>query len=257
MTTVYDISLKMMRHVTDLLNGTATGGSTTTLIDTMNVIQDNAYFERGTLWIHSGTHAGKVWQVTDHAGNTLTFATVTGAIAAGVRFSVARGVFPWEQIKGAIQQALDGQWVTGHDDSLTGDGVTAEFVLPSGVADIYAVKTEDANGEFNVENHWEERLGSLVFEKEFEPEDGEIIHIYYKGSHAEITDYSTEIHAEINERWLVLEAAKNLLMWAAGMYKNKPDLMIEERVNMILNTQKGKAARRGGPIVKMKTTGGG
>ena len=97
----------MMRHVTDMLHGSATGGSTTTLIDTGNLDQDNEYWTKGTLWIKSGDHAGKVFQGHRACGQYPHLATVVGAIAARVRYSVARGLFPWEQQINAIQQALD------------------------------------------------------------------------------------------------------------------------------------------------------
>ena len=259
MTTVFDISLKMMRHVTDLLHGTATDGSTTTLEDTVNLIQGNAYFELGSLWIRSGTHQGKVFLVTEHTGNTLTFGAVTGAIAEGVRFSVARGVFPWEQIKGAIQQSLDMTYVTGHDATLEGDGTTLEFTLPDGVQDVKEVRLEkpNSNGLDSISNHWDERLGKLVFEFGFAPVSGDIIHVYYKDDHAEITDYDTKISAEINEKWLVAQSAVNLMLWAAGMYDKKPSLMLEERINLTMAMLKGKRPRLGSPDLRVKSGGGG
>src|SRR3989304_2960552 len=73
MTTVFDTSLQVMKHVTDVLEGTATDGSATYLKDVENLIQANEYFDRGTIWIKSGTHASKVVKVTGHANNKLTF----------------------------------------------------------------------------------------------------------------------------------------------------------------------------------------
>ena len=58
---------------------------------------------------------------------------------------------------------------------------------------------------------------------------------------------------EINPRWLQLEAAKNLLVWAASRYQKKPDLMLEERINLCMNGLKGKPMRLGGPVVRMKS----
>lgn len=248
---VYDMSLMMMRHVTDMLHGSATGGSTTTLIDTGNLDQDNEYWTKGTLWIKSGDHAGKVFKVTGHVGNTLTFATVVGAIAAGVRYSVARGLFPWEQQINAIQQALDLTWVTGYDGSLSGDGSTLEFTLPAGVSDVYDVRLGTRKA---ISTHWVERQGKLVFESNrYAPYSGDVIHVYHQAQHDELTGYSSEIDAEINPRWLQLEAAKNLLVWAASRYQKKPDLMLEERINLCMNGLKGKPMRLGGPVVRMKS----
>lgn len=73
MTKVFDISLQVMKHVTDVLEGTATDGSATYLKDVDNLIQANEYYDRGTLWIRSGTHANKSMRVNGHANNKLTF----------------------------------------------------------------------------------------------------------------------------------------------------------------------------------------
>lgn len=249
MTTVYDISIQMMRNVTDVLNGAATGGTDATLIDTVNIVgQPNEYWKNGSLWIHSGTHAGKVLRVSSHVGNTLGFPTLASAIAAGVRFSVARGIFPWEQVMGAIQQALDTTWVTGHDESLTGDGVTLSFPLPDGVQDVYDVQVEKANGMICMAGHWKERIANLEFDNGYPVADGDIIHIYYKDQHEIITGYSTAINAEINTRWLVPEAAKNLLVWGLRTYGKKPDLMLEDSINIMMNRTKGMRSRRGIPL---------
>lgn len=80
MTTVYDISLKVAKEVTDVLEGVATQGATTYLKDTNNLTQRNSYFDRGSLWIKSGTHASKVLPITGHLPNKLTFAALASAL---------------------------------------------------------------------------------------------------------------------------------------------------------------------------------
>lgn len=297
MTTVFELTLTMMRHVTDVLNGTATDGATTSLTDTRLLTQENEYFRGGTLWIRSGSHAGKAIRVDGHVSQKLTFealasavctqqvetgtvaGTVTGngnaavvvtaaampnspktvsaemvsewtasqaaanirtalnadadvkafftvggsgtevtlttkiargndptmnlsidndtctgltpaptsanttAGVAGPRYSVTHGAFPLEQMYGAIQAALDETWVTGHDESLTGDGETLRFTLPAGV--------------------------------------------------------------------------RELLFWGRAIYGEKrPTLMIDDRLNKVLNALKGMRARLGLPEVMIKTAGG-
>lgn len=372
MTTVYDISLQVMKQVTDVLEGLATDGSATYLKDVDMLIQPNQYYDRGTLWIKSGTHASKVVKVKGHANNKLTFnplpsvicvqqvetATVLGTVTgsgnatlvmtalnmvnspktisvavvngdsatsvatkirtalnadtdvnnfftiggsgadvslttktarandttlnlsiangtctgltaaptsanttagvAGPRYALARGVFPWEQVMQSIQTALDETHVTGEDESLTGDGETLEFILPAGVSDIKRVEFERpsvANYQ-PISNHWQERPGLLRFDYGYAPVEDDVVHVFYRKNHDDITDYSIEIHTEINRDWLVLAAARELLFWGAGMYGNKSEYMIEERLNKVLNMLKGKAARLGGPDVRVKSAGG-
>lgn len=371
MTTLFDISLQAMKHVTDVLEGTATDGSATYLKDVDGLIQENEYYDRGTLWIKSGTHAGKAAKVTGHANNKLTFnplsavlcvqqvetATVVGTITgsgnatvvitaagmpnspktisvavlnldtasqvatkirtalnadtdvsnfftiggsgadvtlttrtarandttlnmstangtctgltaaptsanttagvAGPRYAVARQMYPWEMIVSKIQSALDETWVTGEDESLIGDGTTLEFNLPAGVYDIVDVKFErpSITGYMPPSHHWNELPGILRFDYGYAPVDDDVIHIYYRKPHDELSAYGDTISAEINRDWLALSAARELLFWGAGMYGLKTD-MIEDRLNKVMGMLKGKTARIQGPSIILKTAGG-
>lgn len=262
MTTVFDITLEMMRHVADVLNGKATDGGATSLEDTRMLTQENEYFRGGTLWLKSGDLARTAVMVDGHANQRLTFEALDEAIVSGVRYSVTHGAFPLEQMYGAIQTALDETWVTGHDESLTGDGETLRFTLPVGVREIKEIWFERAseNDRRGILTHWDvdHTTGELVFEDGYPPRDADVLHVYHKTRHDEVVDYTTEIHAEINQHWLTLAAARELLFWGRAMYGDKrPTLMIDDRLNKILNALKGKRARLGLPEVMMKTAGGG
>lgn len=372
MTSVYDITLDMMRHVTDVLHGVATDGSATYLKDVENLVQPNAYFDRGTLWIKSGAHASKMVRVTGHANNKLTFnplasvlcvqqvetATVVGTISgsgnatviitaagmpnspktisvavlnldtasdvatkirtalnadtdiknfftiggsgaeitlttkvarandttmnmsiangtctgltsaptsanttagvAGPRYAVVKGAFPYEQILAAIQTALSEEkaYVMGEDDSLVGDGETLVFALPAGVSNVKKVKFERASVEGLLPStHWHEEMGSLRFDDGCAPVSGDIMHVYYRKPHDEITGYDVTISNEIDREWLVLSSARELLFWAYGVYAKSSEYMIEDRLNKVLNQLKGKTARRTMDVI-VKTSGG-
>jgi len=254
MTTVFEISLQVMKHVTDVLEGTATGGATTNLEDTYGLIQSNEFYDRGTLWIRSGTHAGKTLRITGHSGNKLTFTALLSAIAAGDRYAVARGLYPFEQVMAKIQSALDETWVTGEDATLTGDGVALTFTLPAGVYDILRVEIERDTRQFK-SDHWHERDGVLRFDYGHAPWDDDVLHVFYKTPHDEITTYSDTISTEISRDWLVLTAARDLLFWGASMYGLKSN-MIEDRLNKVLGMLKGKPQRIGGPNVIVKSSSG-
>jgi hypothetical protein len=74
MTTVAEISLQIIKQVTDWKIGAATDGAANYLKDVNSLIEPNQHFDRGTVWINSGTHAGKVLKILAHANNKLTFA---------------------------------------------------------------------------------------------------------------------------------------------------------------------------------------
>lgn len=255
MTTVADIALKVAREVTDVVDGVATAGATTSLTDTNTLIQSNQYWDRGTLFIKSGTHAGKVLAITGHALNALTFSALGSAIAAGDRYSVIRGIYPWQNIMTAIMQAMDGTHVTGEDYSLTGDGETLDFTLPAGVYDIKRVLFKRDNMEWLASNHWAEINGKLRFDYGYAPVDGDKIHIFYKGQHADLSLYSDEISNEINVEWLKYKAAEQLLWWGVSMYGSLQEYRIEERMNKVMNALKNKRPRYDGPDIIVHTAG--
>lgn len=367
MTTVGELALRVMRQVTDVLEGTATDGGTTYLTDAARLVQENEFYDNGTLWLLSGSHAGRVVRITGHASQRLTFeylnppvcvqqaavVTVSGSVTgsgnaavtvtaagmptqnlavavlngdsaadaagkmrtalnanavvknfftvggsgadirlttktarandltlgitvgagsstglatvasvietagvAGPRYAAARKYFPFEQVVSAMQSALDETWVTGEDDSLTGDGEALVFALPTGVYDVRAVRFEREGVLSPVSTHWHEEAGELRFDDGYAPYAGDAIHVYYRARHDVLTGYATEIHAEIDREWLVMATMRELLFWGAGMYGTKNEYMIEDRLNKALGMLKGKRARRGGLDVVVKTAGG-
>lgn len=258
MTTVADITLKVAEQVTDVLYGVATAGAVTSLTDTVNLTQNNQYWDKGTLWIRTGTHAGKVLAVTGFIGSKLSFASLGATpIAAGDEYAVIRAYYPWLQLVSAVRQALEATHVTGEDATLIGDGETLTFTLPNGVYDVKRVEFERPSvlGYEPISHHWREVNGELKFDYGYAPVDDDIIHIFYKKLHATLTAYSTTISNEIDVEWLKYKAAANLLMWGAGQYGKNPEHLIEERMNMALTALRGKMARRDEPEIILNTAG--
>jgi hypothetical protein len=376
MTTLAELSLQIAKIVMPehILNGTATDGSATYLKDIYGMTQQNGYFDRGILWIRSGTHSGKAVDVRRHALNKVTFdslgtvicvqqvetATVVGTIGpagagnatvivtasgmtgspktlsvavanndtasqvatkirtamnadtditnfftvggsgaavslttkvarandttlnisiangtctgltaaptsanttagvAGPRYSVSRNVYPYSQIKSAIMEALDETYIEDEDDSLTGDGETHEFPLPAGVSDIKRVEIENTSftGYQPISTHWKERGGNLKFDYGYAPYEGASIHIFYRTSHSEPTDYDDTIDTEIDIKWLAYKAAEKLLLWAVGQYGENKEYRIEERLNIVISNLKGKFPRLEGPDIELTTAAG-
>src|SRR5574343_383396 len=167
MTTLAELTLKVARLITpdNITDGEATGGTATTLIDTNFLTQEANYWNAGILWIRSGTHAGKVaTPVTfDSTTDTLTFSSLGSAVASGVKYAVARNIYPYHVIRAGINEALEETWVEGDDTSLTGDGETLEFTLPSGVSHVIRVHLESPThtNYKPVSTHWREQAGKL------------------------------------------------------------------------------------------------
>lgn len=263
MLTLYDISLAVARIVTpeNMTDGDATAGTTTSLTDTVNLLQPNEYYNKGILWIHSGTHARKILSVTGHYSNKLTFATPGTAIQAGDRYTVARDIYPYQRIKSAINTVLQETHIEAKDSTLEGDGETLSFTLPDGVWDVKRVYFTDPGNptEEKISTHWKEQYTGttrkLKFDYGCQPNDGYTINVIYRDQHPELTTYSSEINAEINTEWLKYKSAESLLLWAVGKYQTQSEYRVEERMNMVLERLKRMSARMGGPDVIVKTAG--
>jgi len=259
MTTVFDITLAVALKVTDVLEGTATAGATTSLTDTVNLIQNNQYWDKGTLWIRTGTHANKVLAITGYLASKFTFASLGAtAIAVGNEYSVIRGHYPYQQITSAIRQALNETYVESENETLVGDGTTLEFTLPNGVSNIKRVEIEypDSGGYQPPSHHWREVGGKLRFDFGYAPYDDNIIHVFYRDAHPALSSYSTAISNEINTDWLEWKSAEKLLLWGAAMYGKKPEFLIEEKLNIVLENLKGKKPRLNGFDILIHTAGG-
>lgn len=256
MTTAADIALRAARIVTDVMDGTATAGSATSLTDTANLTQPQAHWDVGTVFFLSGTHAGKAAAVGGYANNRLTFASL-GAAAVGVgdRYAVMRGAYPLNQLLSGIQQALEMTHVIGEDETLSGDGETLEFALPAGVYDIKRVTFKRDEFTYLASNHWREMSGKLRFDSGYAPVNGDVMRIVYRKAHDAIAAHTTVINNEIDTDWLTYKAAENLLWWALGVYGSTAEYKIEERMNRVMTMLKGRAARRDGPDIVMQTAG--
>lgn len=258
-------ALQVARIVTDVLDGKVTAATTTTITDTVRLIQGNQHWEKGILWIRSGEHAGKVLHVKGSGANKLTFDEITPAPEVGDRFSVARAVYPWDVlVSNGIQSALDETFVVrtivdinGDPDPFTGDGETLEFDLPTGVNDLVAVTLEDPATELHryPSTHYsEDKLErKLRFSRGFAPIEGYIIRPYYKTLHEDLENPDDEIDPEISSEWLRWKAAEYVLYWGVSTYGSQAEYRIEERLNRVLNKQKGLAPRM--PIFRIKTAG--
>ena len=72
MTTLADATLAVARLCSEVVDGVATGGSATTLIDTL-VTHPNDFWNQGTIWLRSGNNIGKSAVITMDPANAEVF----------------------------------------------------------------------------------------------------------------------------------------------------------------------------------------
>src|SRR5512138_2145230 len=107
MATTESLLLKIAENLRRLRYSSATGGSTTTLIDT-TMDEPDQYLNGGTIFCISGNNAGKSCKVTTWttSGTTFTVPTQSAAFAAGNAYAVCDNKYPREALVAALNRAL-------------------------------------------------------------------------------------------------------------------------------------------------------
>jgi hypothetical protein len=266
MTTLADITRQTSRLVNRHATGSATSspGNATTLPDTVGLAgYPDDQWNGGTIWITSGTNAGKSRAVTDFtdSSDTLTFAAFTGNIVSGVTYEVADGNFvTYQDLRQAVNLALReiGKVLEAPDETLTTVADQITYDLPAGVADVTHVYVVTDIGEATEEqylsSHWEERQGQLFFDKGKEPAADLTLRIYYRVFHSELTADADELDTQVDDQYLVYLAARHALRLAYKHFDKAGEATIPEWLNEA--AEQAKAMHRhnqGMPLVRIRT----
>lgn len=206
MTTLIQAMLEAAKVVSDVYEGTATGGSTTTLIDTAMRLPSE-YFTGGTLWFGSNCVV-----IDTHNEHTFRFATVTSGAAAGTAYSASTDMFGKAYLKSAVLHVL-----TNHDILQVNSAMTAaqEVTLASGVYNVKRVVIDDVTSY-----QWREMGGKLIFDSD--PTGATSLDVWYEAPHATIAESGT-INTAIDLNWLKWAAAEHLWrQYIQATHKDNP-----------------------------------
>jgi hypothetical protein len=249
------MTLKVAREISKVQDGTGTTSAATSITDTLNLTQQNQYWDKGTVWFRSLTHSGKTAVITGFSSNKITFPTM-GSDVGSCRYAVSRSLFPYSILQQSVNNALDEIRVTEKDSSLLGDGTTLEFTLPAGVSNVERVEIEEYGytpAKPYPSNHWTQFAGKIKFDYGYAPWDGDTINLYHKTSHDELTTYSDTIHEDVNEEWLKWKACEHALYWGIKKYQDAKEYRLEELMNKVMERQRGLLPT---PVtVKLRTAG--
>ena len=163
--TLFDLTYRVAREIAPIFEGVATGGSTTTIIDTLRLtsIFADDWFKLGTAWIlrdSAGAGAapekeyGRVSGFTSSSG-TATLSALTTAVAAGDRYALAGARYDLDRIIAAINMAL-ARIEVATEDTTTLDTAASqlEYSLPAAVLDEdIEVYIQGHTGDTNA-NYW-------------------------------------------------------------------------------------------------------
>lgn len=228
MTTLFDASLALAQVVTNVVNSVTTAaGTATTVIDSTRT-EAADYWNNGTLFVTSGTHANKTRVITDWAlsGTTFTIPTTTTAVGSGATYGVCTADWPryklWEFINRALREMGD---VPAQDATLTTVADQEQYTLPAGVSDVrlveVATNTATPYGYQPYSGVWRELpSGILQFDTGRAPvDDGLLIRLTYMDAHATMDDDADTISTYVHLDRVIWTAAAHGWLWRMQMSK--------------------------------------
>lgn len=248
--TLFDLVWKCAVELGTARTGVATGGSTSTLIDTNGLRNvDEDYYEDGTLFIlkdSAGAGAapekefGEIKEFEASTDKLTLFTALTAAIAAGDTYGVANRRFPLYLLRQKINNELymSGE-IPSEDTSLTTSD-TLEYTLPSEIAaqDLrqVLVATTTTSGEkyhvpvinWRIQYAGTGSVSKLVLERKLDT--GYELLLRYAQPHTELRAASDKLNIAVHPDRIVYQVCADSLRW----YKNKTRLKhLDDTIDML------------------------
>jgi len=236
MITLFDLTYRVAALLGAVIEGTATGGSTTTTIDTARIEADDSW-NGGTLWVVSagGTAPeGEYAVISDFVSttHTITHTALTAAIAAGDSYAISKKRFPLWLLKQKINAVVRKHRITQIDTSLTSADSQTEYSLPSGIIDVREVWLQ--NKIDSDDNRWEKLYdwrvqavsGGYVLVLP-QLDSGYTIKTVYTKEHENLVTADDILDDSIPPERVLYEAAKECLVWR----KQRGDPSVNQLIN--------------------------
>lgn len=263
---LFDITYMVARELGVIREGVATGGSTTTIIDTTNLLDklNDDHFNQGTAWIiqdQAGAGAapeGEYAKISDFvkATGTITMGAVTVAVAAGDRYAAATAEYTLDTLIAYINAALAHILVRTEDVTLTTASAQTEYTLPSAILDegievlIQRITTDANDNRWTPWSDWYISQGAtkqLIFRTQ--PPYAYSLKIVYWLPHDPLYAVSDALNKEVNVNLVVLSAAQRLLEWKLAQ-KGQNDPYLAARLTNI--SERLAIVRRAHPLPRRR-----
>jgi len=228
--TLFDLTYEVAAEMGILQEGVCTGGSTNTIVDTVNLTQTSDYWNGGTAWIiydAGGADAapqGEMSAISDSSTATSSITVSTGwttATAAGDRYAVALGgqtSYRLDQLKMAINRAVRDVGYIPVVDTTSIDTAAnkTEYALPVAIKDlrevwIQSVTNDTNNNEWYKARNWEIVPGAtgsgdtLIFQEQ--PAYTRDVMLKYVGPHPKLDIATDQLSEDIREERVIYKAA--------------------------------------------------
>lgn len=229
--TLFDATYQLARALAITSEGTATGGSTTTIIDTVERTEADDYWNNGSAWIiydAGGLGAapqGEYSLISDFAqtGGVVTLrTTLTAAAVSGDRYAIARKKFPLSLLIQKVNEALSTMVIEKNDTTtVTFSSDQTEYSLPANVIELKEVWVQ-GNSDSD-DNKWERiydyyiqksatgTANKVVFNRQFS--SGDYAKLVYTTYHTDLVAATDKIDDSLNLNKVVYNAAVAALLW--------------------------------------------
>lgn len=251
--TLFDLTYELARLLGVVSEGVATGGSTTTIADTVERTEANDFWNGGSAWIlYDAGGAGAAPQgeysfISDFAttGGVITLrSTLTAAAASGDRYAVAGLRYPLQLLVQKINEVLRTIPVTTEDiTTITIADSQTEYSLPSDVWDLKQVwmqtDPDDSNDTRPTPLHdWRIRKSATgtanVLQLGRQLASDTILNLVYLTDHQTLRAATDKLDDSIHINRVLYDAAVRCLLW----YKSKvgdSDTSVNDLLNLYQN----------------------
>ena len=225
MATLFNIVHNVLLELGEAIEGKATGGSTSTIVDTGATgnkefaSKEDDYYNGGTagiLYDAGGAAAapeGEYSEVSDFDQDSkiITVSPVfTVAVAANDRYFVASDRFALQEIIAQANKARQEYKIEKRDTSLSTSTNTKNYTIPTGVIDIRQVLLQDTSGGGKTPwPYWEKTLTEIIFLQY--PPSGRTIEIIYVANQSAMYNASDELDKQISPELFSVDVALRLL----------------------------------------------
>jgi hypothetical protein len=243
--TLFDISYQLARALGVVSEGIATGGSTGTIIDTVERTEADDFWNGGSAWIlydSAGLGAapqGEYGYISDFVSSTGT-ATIrtalTTAVASGDRYAIAGLRYPLQLLTQKINEVVGGVIEKVDTSTVVIVADQTEYSLPSDVLELKEVWIQTNTDDTN-DNRWERlydwdtqksatgTANKLILARQFTADD--VIKIRYLTYHAKLQAATDKLDDSIHIDKVVYNAAVLCLEWRQMKVGQSDDLSRE------------------------------
>jgi hypothetical protein len=248
MANLFDLTYQLAVSLGVVNEGTATGGSTTTLIDTVELTQADDFWNLGTVWVtYDAGGAGAAPQgeysvISDFTASSDTVAlrsTLTAAIAAGDRYAIGRPRYPLSLLTSKINEVL--RQIPIQKDDITTVAIAAdqtEYSLPADVWDLKEVwvqSSDDTNDtqperiyDWTVKKSATGTANVLMLGRQFTADT--LLHLKYLTDHQTLRAATDKLDTTIHVNRVVYNAVVGCLLWRKAKIGQ-----LDENENQLLN----------------------